>query len=320
VTVTAKDAYGNTVSSGPNEYTGTAMLTTTDPQATFLPASQTFIATDAGTYTFTDTVLKTAGTQTITATDSVNSSIVGSSVITVTATAATDLLVTTPPPFPLVAGQDFTIVVSAEDPFHNTDTSFNGDVTISLPGDSALAMTVQARYGVATFVGLSIPTAGDAGNIEATSGSIIAATTGPIMVSSPPPVISTSPAPMIESDQVAKTQKLKHGKKVGKPLFSGFRFRFNMPVEISSATIAVLSTTTKRAKKKTVTTKKAVRFTPSYDPSMNTIILTLKSTTPFAKAGGEITISGVTSQTGADQSPSELEFVITKNAKGIAET
>ena len=37
---------------------------------------------------------------------------------------------------------------------------------------------------------------------------------------------------MIESDGVVTTQKLKKGKKVGKPVFGGFRFQFNMPVKI----------------------------------------------------------------------------------------
>ena len=206
------------------------------------------------------------------------------------------------------------MVVSAEDPYHNVDTSFNGNVTISLPGDSGLTTTVQAKNGVATFVGLSIPTVGQFSSITATSGSLSAGTTSSITVS------SGSPAPMIESDQVATTQKLKKGKKVGKPVFSGFRFQFNMPVDISGATIDLYATTTKRVKKKTVTTEKAVSFTPSYDPSTNTVTLTLSSTKPFAKSGGEITISGVTSQAGTLQSPAEAEFLITKNAKGIMET
>ena len=209
------------------------------------------------------------------------------------------------------------MVVSAEDPYHNVDTSYNGDVTISLPGDPALTTTVQARNGVATFGGLSITTVGQVGSIEATSGSLSAGTTGPITVAAPSSGGSSSPAPMIESDQVATTQKLKKGKKVGKPVFGGFRFQFNMPVEISAATFNVDSTTTKRVKKKTVTTEKAVSFTPSYDPSTNTVTLIAQEHEPFAKSGGEITISGVTSQARIDQSPGELEFVITKNAKGI---
>ena len=125
---------------------------------------------------------------------------------------------------------------------------------------------------------------------------------------------------MIENDQIATTQKLKKGKKVGKPAFGGFRFQFNMPVNISGATFDVFSTVTKHVKNKKVTTQKPVSFTPSYDPSTNSVTLIVKSTKPFATSGGEVTISGVTSQAGTTQSPGELEFVIAKNAKGITET
>jgi hypothetical protein len=320
VTVTAEDPYGNTVSSGPNAYEGTAALSSTDGQATGLAASHSFTVTDAGTYTFTGVVLKTAGAQTITATDAVNSSIVGSALVTVMATAATNLVVTTPPPSPLVAGQDFTLVVSAEDPYHNVDTSFDGNLTISLPGDPTLTTTVQARNGVATFGGLSITTVGPTGTIEATSGGLSSGTTNPITVVSPPTGSTGSTFPTIESDQIATTQKLQKGKKVGKPVFGGFRFQFNLPIDISDATFDVYSTVTKRIKKKTVTTQKAVNFSPSYNSSTNAVTLIVKSTKPFAEAGGEVTISGVTSEAGIDQSPGELEFIITRNAKGITQT
>ena len=65
VTVTAEDAYGN-VATG---YTGTVHFTSSDAQAG-LPANYTFTGGDAGTHVFSVT-LKTAGTQSITATDTV---------------------------------------------------------------------------------------------------------------------------------------------------------------------------------------------------------------------------------------------------------
>ena len=70
-TVTAYDAYGN-VATG---YTGTVHFTSSDAGAT-LPANYTFTSANAGTHTFSAT-LKTGGTQTITATDTVTSSITG---------------------------------------------------------------------------------------------------------------------------------------------------------------------------------------------------------------------------------------------------
>src|SRR5262249_28992842 len=61
--VTAQDAYGNTVSG----YIGTIHFTSSDGQAV-LPANYTFTLADNGVHTFSAT-LKTAATQSITATD-----------------------------------------------------------------------------------------------------------------------------------------------------------------------------------------------------------------------------------------------------------
>ena len=89
VTVTAYDAYGN-VATG---YTGTVLLSSTDPHAV-LPSSLTFTAGDAGELSFTAT-LDTAGTQSITATDTVTSSITGTeSGIAVQAASAKTLAIT----------------------------------------------------------------------------------------------------------------------------------------------------------------------------------------------------------------------------------
>jgi subtilisin family serine protease len=81
VTVTALDAYGNVA----NGYTGTIFLRSSDPHA-LLPSSFSFVTADAGTQTFS-IALETAGSQSITATDSAISSITGTeSGITVRAT------------------------------------------------------------------------------------------------------------------------------------------------------------------------------------------------------------------------------------------
>jgi hypothetical protein len=86
VTVTAEDAGGN-VTTG---YTGTVHLTSSDPAAV-LPANYTFTGGDAGIHAFPVT-LKTAGTQSITATDTVTGTITGTqSGITVNPAAATSL-------------------------------------------------------------------------------------------------------------------------------------------------------------------------------------------------------------------------------------
>ncbi len=73
VTITAKDAYGNTATG----YTGTIHFTSSDAKAV-LPANYTFKAADAGVHTFSLGVkLKTAGTQWVRATDTVTATITG---------------------------------------------------------------------------------------------------------------------------------------------------------------------------------------------------------------------------------------------------
>ena len=55
--------------SGPNQYEGTVNLTRHRRHATGLPSSYPFTTGDAGSHTFQNVALKTAGSQTITATD-----------------------------------------------------------------------------------------------------------------------------------------------------------------------------------------------------------------------------------------------------------
>src|SRR5260370_37358497 len=72
VTVTAKDAYGNTATG----YLGTVSFNSSDSQAA-LPGNYAFVTADAGVHSFSAT-LKTAGSRSLTATDTVTSTITGS--------------------------------------------------------------------------------------------------------------------------------------------------------------------------------------------------------------------------------------------------
>ena len=73
LTLTVQDAYGNVVTG----YTGTVHFTSTDTTAT-LPKNYTFTAADKGVHTFSGLVLRKRGTQKITFTDTLNSSLTGS--------------------------------------------------------------------------------------------------------------------------------------------------------------------------------------------------------------------------------------------------
>ncbi|NLO27374.1 MAG: S-layer homology domain-containing protein, partial [Actinobacteria bacterium] len=90
VIVTVRDA-SNKVVTG---YTGTVHFTSSDPHAV-LPANYTFTVADAGTHTFTNGVtLKTAGSQTVTATDTI-ASITGSQTLKVNPAASSKMVIET---------------------------------------------------------------------------------------------------------------------------------------------------------------------------------------------------------------------------------
>lgn len=105
-TVAAKDAFGNLCST----YTGTVTLSSSDAKAV-LPASYTFTAADAGSHSFSAT-LKTAGTQSITATTGALSS--SQSGISVTAGAVSSFQVLAPA---ITQGVGFKLTVTALDAF-----------------------------------------------------------------------------------------------------------------------------------------------------------------------------------------------------------
>jgi hypothetical protein len=73
LTITVEDAYGNVVTG----YVGTIHFSSTDRRAT-LPANYSFTAADKGVHTFTGLILRTKGKQTITVTDTLNSSLTAS--------------------------------------------------------------------------------------------------------------------------------------------------------------------------------------------------------------------------------------------------
>lgn len=121
-TVTVRDT-NNAIVTG---YVGTVHFTSSDNLAT-LPANYTFTAGDAGVHIFPAT-LKIAGSQTITATDTVTGSLTGTaSGITVTPAAAIYFTLV-PTPFTTIAGVNFNFTVTAKDGYGNTVTGYGGTV------------------------------------------------------------------------------------------------------------------------------------------------------------------------------------------------
>ncbi len=115
------DAYGN-IATG---YTGTLHFTSSDPHA-MLPANYMFTSADAGTHIFSAT-LKTAGPQSITAADTMASSLTTTQTgITINPAAASMLVITGPSSVP--AGIAFSITVTAFDAYGNVATGYTGTV------------------------------------------------------------------------------------------------------------------------------------------------------------------------------------------------
>jgi len=150
-TVTLKDPYGN-IATG---YTGTVHVTSSDGKAA-LPANYTFIAADAGVHSFSAT-LKTAGTQSITVTDTTTASLTGSETgITVNPAAASRFILTAPSR--VSAGVRFSLTLTVEDAYGNVVTNYTGTVhftstekTATLPSNYTFT---AADKGVHTFTGL----------------------------------------------------------------------------------------------------------------------------------------------------------------------
>jgi hypothetical protein len=156
-TVTAFDPYGNKATG----YTGTVQFSSSDAGAT-LPAPYTFTAADAGAHTFSAT-LNTAGTQSLTATDSANAGITATQVNITVAPAGLVALGVTVFPAATTAGVVETITVTALKADSSPDTGYLGTVHFtSSDGQAALPADytfTAADQGVHTFT-VTLKTAG----------------------------------------------------------------------------------------------------------------------------------------------------------------
>ncbi len=173
VNVTALDASNNLVPG----YAGTVHFTSSDAQAV-LPANSTLTA-GVGTFSVT---LKTVGSRTVTATDTVTSSITGASAaINVSPGAATHYSITAPAT--ATAGTPFSVTVTALDAAGNVATGYSG--TIHFTSNDAQAVVpadVTLVSGVGTFsVTLRTPGSRTA-SVTDTATSSITATSGAITV------------------------------------------------------------------------------------------------------------------------------------------
>ena len=129
-TVSALDASNNVVPT----YTGTVSFTSSDSQASFPVNNYTFtsggLSGDDGVHTFTAT-LKTAGPQTITATDQ-SGNHGTSNAVTVTPGPFSQYVVGLPGGSTVTAGSSFIFTVQAADQYGNPVTSYSGPSSVTV--------------------------------------------------------------------------------------------------------------------------------------------------------------------------------------------
>ncbi len=183
IAVAAEDNSGNIGAS----YNGNVTISlATNPGSGTLGGTLTEPAVN-GIATFSDLTLNQAGVGYSISAASPGLTPATTNTFEVDAAAATQLVVTTPPPGSVVSGAPFGFVVDAEDASGNTDMTFSGSVTVTIaanPGGATLSgpVTVSAVNGVATFSGLSLDKAGSGYTLEVDSSGVSAGTTGAITV------------------------------------------------------------------------------------------------------------------------------------------
>jgi sugar lactone lactonase YvrE len=178
----ALDAWGN-VADG---YTGTVHVTSSDSLAT-LPADYTFTPADHGRASLAVT-LRTAGTQTITVTDTVTGTITGTGSFTVNAAATANLTVTMSSP--VAPGAATSVTVTARDAFGNVAKSYLGTIHFSSSdGLAALPSNyvfTSGNQGVKTFPSsVTLQTSGTQSVTATDTGT--ASITGSVNVTVTPP-------------------------------------------------------------------------------------------------------------------------------------
>jgi hypothetical protein len=179
ITVMAQDVSNQTAA-----YTGTIHFTSSDMGAgVSLPADYTFTVADAGVHTFSGVTLVTAGNQTLTATDTVNASITGTSNnILVNAAAATHFAVSAPAS--ATAGLAFSFTVTTLDQFNNTATGYGGTVHFtSTDGGAILPADSTLTSGTASFSATLVTTGSQTIIATDTVNASITGTSNTVLVS-----------------------------------------------------------------------------------------------------------------------------------------
>jgi len=191
VTLTARDPYGNVATS----YLGTITFISTDLQAT-LPADHTFLPGDAGVKTISsELVLRTAGEQSVTATDTIIPSITGTqSAITVNSGIPTSFNVTTSGGGTETAGVSFDVILTALDDYGNIATGYTGT-----------AVNINFSSTATAAPDSTLPTIPTPQTLDFSVTPGIATATGFVLVNSSETPMPSTPTSVTPSTTISKT-------------------------------------------------------------------------------------------------------------------
>ena len=178
-----------------------------------------------GVASFDDLENDTAGMLTLQFTDGTLPAVVSApSLVKPAAAVKVDI---TRPPGGVVSGNAFALTVAAQDPYNNTDTSYNGPVSVALAGGSAGTLsgttTAMATNGVATFTDLVDTTSGPI-TLDASSGSLASGNSGPLTVTPAAPaklVIQIQPSQTATAGVAFATQPVIYEKDAFGNLLTG---------------------------------------------------------------------------------------------------
>jgi hypothetical protein len=184
VQVTLRDAYANAAT----EYRGTMRLTTTDAAAT-VPAARAFTAADAGRFTFTGLIFRTAGSRGLSIGDG-TPALSTTQMVDVVAAAPTNLVILEQPNRVSTRATGAVVRVEQQDTFGNVSQGSGSPVKLTLT-DSALTLggttEVAPVAGVATFSAWSIAGHGTTRLVFSASGIQSATSTNVSVVDDVPP-------------------------------------------------------------------------------------------------------------------------------------
>jgi hypothetical protein len=195
---------------------------------------------------------------------------------------ALQLVVTSPPPSMVTVGVPFSMTVAVEDNQGHVDTSFDGDVRVSLvenPGGARLGgpIGVMASHGIAVFSGLSLDAPGKGYQLRASAGGTLstpvalnAAGSAGTPTSTPTP--TPTPAPTPTPTQVAGLPSVVKSKKG----ITGLTVGFNQSLQSASADNPGLYHVFAGAKRKPVFTKALKIRSVTYDSSTNRVTIQLQ--------------------------------------------